>query len=177
MKPQKKFKIDWNKMEGKWIPVFRYSQSKSDIREIYTTFIIDDSTHMPKHLDYMNREGEIANHAMHKLISEKDETNSWFRMKFMEIPKHFSYIKSLVSSPIVKWFGPRYIVLNIDSGYNWCLMGEPCKQFAQLLQKQGTEELPQSLIEDNMEILRQNGYNFNNTKSHFVINSNITQHL
>ena len=110
---------------------------------------------------YIDKLGMQHEFPGHKIYKSGDETNSWWKQRFATLPRDRTKWIGTFISPLMKYMGEfNMVILNIDPEYHWCLAGEPCRKSAWFMQKSGTPPVPFSVIEENIEVLRKNGYKF-----------------
>ena len=159
MKGHSSFKIDWNRVDGTWVEVFRHSNIlDSPLDEKYIKHIVDTDGTLQKvmHYDDKGKEVDFPDHKLY--LAKGNESNSWFKVKFSEFPEGLNTIERFLATPMLKWIGMPSVILNMDPEYNWMLSGQPCKQIAALTQRRGTPMLDRKVIEENLDVLRKNGY-------------------
>ena len=164
--PQRKVKVDWDKMNGDWFEVFRIHKedyhSPDYLNSIYNmhNFAKNDNSTINQSFAFYDTELEdykfFKGHTLHKT---NDKANSRYKIynNWVDNPSMPMW-KRIIWAPIAKKFYINYSILNIDSDYNWCLFGEPQHNNAYLILKNGAPALDQSVIDENLKILKINGY-------------------
>lgn len=109
---------------------------------------------------YVDQYGDWQEFYPNRVYKTGDETNSWYKFYLAELPFKAHWMKSYMVSPYLRNLPLSFVVLNMDPDHNWCLIGEPCRKKAWLFQKGRTKELDPSVIKENIEALRKNGYKF-----------------
>ena len=190
LKAQTKVNIEWGKMNGTWYEVFRvrkknhggtlydedwYARTKRD--DILIGNGGDASGIYKKGNKKRLKEtkgifhDELAEKWQffdHKMYNTDDKTHSWMKTYYTKFPVKTSRFTKMLLSPILKRVGQSYVVLNMDPNYDWCLAGEPCRSSAWLLLREGSEKLDRSVIDDNIQVLKEKGYNFDELEIQYV---------
>ena len=167
MKAQTKVKIDMTRLQGEWYEVFRidnmieHRENRHPRGINYDLETTIDGQIMKNSFAFTDRRGNEMLFEGNKIIRSKDEPNAWYHVYYKDFPGVIDPLLKKLFTPIMRKIPVNYVILNIDPNYEWCLAGEPCKRFGWLLQKNGTPKLDQSIIDENMLILKRFGYKIN----------------
>ena len=163
MKPQTKVLVEWDRLYGTWWEVFRYEHGSDNDEAIYNRDIYkkNDKGYIDGTYAYRSSKGTDHEFPIFRIKQTGDVSNSWYKVSFDSIPEYLAKWQKIVVKQLIKReLGLNYVILNIDEDYNWLLKCEPCRRTAVLLQKGGTPKLSQSVIDENIDCMKRNGYKY-----------------
>ena len=166
LRPQKKIKIEWDKFYGEWEEIFSLGAVNHEIHQYQATDIYEKSEsgdHILNTHTYRNDLGHQKEFKGNKVYPWGDEGNSWYKVTYKSMPGDYHDYVRKIQTPIIKHLKVNWVILNIDPDYQWCLTGSPCRKVAYLMQKKDTPKMDRSVIDDNLLVLRENGYMFDDT--------------
>jgi len=153
-------------MEGEWFEVFRLKNNaepkdSSCNRDGYQNSIDKKGVNFLKNaFEYTNKNGDNVKFDKNKIYASGDKHNSWWHVYFDKIPyANISGIWQKIFSPVIRRYPAHYMVLDIDENYQWILVGEPCHSLGWMLQISGSERIPEYLIKEKKELMKELGYN------------------
>lgn len=171
MRPQKKVKVEWEKFYGEWEEIFSLGTADQVSNQSHPTDIYEKSEsgeYMLNTYSYKDNTGNQKKFSGNRIYPMGDESNSWYRVNYNVIPGDIPKWIRAIQAPVLRLFHANWVILNIDPNYEWCQAGHPCRRAAYLMQKKGTPQLDRSVIHENVQVLKESGYIFDDTNIVFT---------